>query len=202
MRFLTEHMTECDTCSREYSLMRYTQMAVGGLKRKQPPPELTLRLRVLVSREAARRRRPLLAKVQMRFAQVTSWSMAPATAGALSAMVVLGLLIGFFAAPAPLQASSDDVPTRLYTPPQLVTSPFSCSCSPGGNSVVVEALVDESGRVQDYRILSAPENYDRRKLESRLENMLIFAVFQPARAFGRPTTGRAILSFSKVVVKG
>jgi hypothetical protein len=32
--------------------------------------------------------------------------------------------------------------------------------------------------------------------------MLIFTVFHPATAFGRPTSGRAVLSFSKMTVKG
>ena len=37
---------------------------------------------------------------------------------------------------------------------------------------------------------------------SDLKNMLIFATFRPATTFGRPTAGRAILSFSKIQVKG
>ena len=76
------------------------------------------------------------------------------------------------------------------------------SVAPIGDALVVEAFVSESGRVQDYRILSAPQGYEKAKLGSRLENILIFTVFQPARAFGRPTTGRAVLSFSRISVKG
>ena len=45
--------------------------------------------------------------------------MVPATAGMVSAVLFFGLLLGFFALPAELQASSGDVPLMLYTGPQL-----------------------------------------------------------------------------------
>jgi hypothetical protein len=32
--------------------------------------------------------------------------------------------------------------------------------------------------------------------------MLIFTVFRPATSYGRPTTGKAVLSFSEINVKG
>ncbi len=68
------------------------------------------------------------------------------------------------------------------------------------DAVVVEAYVDANGRVQDYRILSSAQ--DSQTLLPHIKNMLIFTVFRPATAFGRPTTGRAVLSFSKINVKG
>ena len=68
------------------------------------------------------------------------------------------------------------------------------------DSLVVEAYVGSDGRVQDYRILSAPE--DAEAILPQLKNMLIFATFQPATAFGQPTASRVVLTFSKVQVKG
>ena len=65
---------------------------------------------------------------------------------------------------------------------------------------MVEAYIDANGRVQDYRILSAPRETD--DVRSELENMLIFTTFRPATAFGQPTSGRAVLSFAKINVKG
>jgi hypothetical protein len=203
MREFSEHMKDCRACAQEYRMLRMTQNAVAGLGRKALPPELGLRLRVMVSQEAALRRRPVWAALQLRLEHALRAFMVPATAGALSAIVIFGLLIGMFALPAPLRASNDDVPTKLYTPPQLVLSPFAGSfSSDSDDAVVIEALVDEDGRVQDYRIISAPASFVREKMVSRLENMLIFTVFQPARAFGRPTSGRAIISFSRISVQG
>lgn len=202
MRELSVHMQGCSTCAQEYAMLRMTQNAVAGLGRKQLPPELGLRLRVMVSQQAAMRRRSAWASLQLRLEHALQAFMVPATAGALSAIVMFGLLIGVFAIPAPLRASSDDVPTKLFTPPQMVVSPFAGSFNADSDdSFVVEALVDEAGRVQDYRIISAPANYEG-TMVSRLENMLIFTVFQPARSFGRPTSGRAIISFSRISVQG
>jgi hypothetical protein len=202
MRHFSDHIQDCSACAREYRMLRMTQNAVAGLGRKQLPPDLGLKLRVMVSQQAAMRRRSAWAVLQMRVEQLFQAFMVPATAGALSAVVVFGLLIGMFAIPAPLRASGNDVPTKLYTPPELVLSPFAGSfTSDSDDAVIVEALVDEEGRVQDYRIISAPANVPS-KMISRLENMLIFTVFQPARAFGRPTSGHAIISFSRISVRG
>ena len=127
--------------------------------------------------------------------------MVPATAGVLSAVIFFGLLIGFFALPPQLEASDNDVPTMLYTPPELTLSPFGWEMSSiNADSLVVDVTVDPSGRVQDYTILSAPP--DAKAILPQLNNMLIFTVFRPATSFGQPVAGRAVLSFSRVVVKG
>lgn len=69
-----------------------------------------------------------------------------------------------------------------------------------GDSIVIEAYVDATGRVQDYRILTGPS--DVNAYLPQLNNMLIFTVFHPATAFGQPTTGKAVLSFSRINVRG
>ena len=65
---------------------------------------------------------------------------------------------------------------------------------------MIEAYVDSNGRVQDYRVLSSPQ--DAKDLSPQVKNMLIFTTFRPATSMGRPTAGRAVLSFSKISVKG
>ena len=125
--------------------------------------------------------------------------MVPATAGIMTAIIVFGLLIGVLY-PVPM-ASANDVPTTLYTPPELAFSPVGMDMgSLNADTLVVEAYIDQNGRVQDYRILSAPEN--TKEIVPELNKMLIFTTFRPATAFGQPTSGRAILSFAKVNVKG
>jgi hypothetical protein len=54
--------------------------------------------------------------------------------------------------------------------------------------------------VQDYRILSQPD--DAQAVLPQLKNLLIFTTFHPALSMGRPTSGTAVLSFSKISVKG
>lgn len=195
MQDLGEHLATCKQCSDQYRLLAQTQQAVASLGRQKAPAELELKLRVALSQ--ARTRPNPLAALQVRLEDALHAFMVPATAGMLSAIVFFGLLIGFFAIP----SASNDVPTMLYTPPTLAMSPFSANMDAvNADSIVVEAYVDANGRVQDYRILSAPDN--ARSVKPELENMLIFTVFHPATAFGRPTSGRAVLSFSNISVKG
>jgi hypothetical protein len=198
MRDLGTHFSECANCSREYALLRETQRVVTSLGRKQAPPELALKLRVALSQEAARAYQRSFSNLWLRLENALNAFMVPATAGVLSAIVFFGLLIGLFALP--VQANND-VPTMLYTPPVLAQSPFSNGMERiNADSIVVEAYIDANGRVQDYRILSAPKETD--DVRSELENMLIFTTFRPATAFGQPTSGRAVLSFAKINVKG
>ncbi|MGI9104528.1 MAG: zf-HC2 domain-containing protein [Terriglobales bacterium] len=200
MREIENHAAQCGGCRREFDLLRHTQQMVTSLGRKPAPPDLALRLRVALSQEAAASRRRSLTSLLVRLENGLNAFMVPATAGALSAIIIFGLLIGLFAVPASLQASND-VPTMLYTPPVLEQSPFSNNMERiNAESVVVEAYVDAQGRVQNYRVLSSPE--DVGDLKSALDNMLIFTVFRPATMFGQPTTGRAILSFANINVKG
>ena len=125
--------------------------------------------------------------------------MVPATAGLASAVLVFGVLMGFMAVP--LQAGNPDVPLVVGTDPQVQQLNFGATLdSIHEGSLVIEADVDSHGRVQDYRILS--DEGSSPDLLPQVKNMLIFTTFRPATAFGRPTTGRAILSFSKISVKG
>ena len=63
-----------------------------------------------------------------------------------------------------------------------------------------KTIVDANGRVQDYRIISGPK--DAAEYTNQLDKVMIFTTFRPATSFGRPTVGRAVLSFSKINVKG
>ena len=65
--------------------------------------------------------------------------------------------------------------------------------------VTVEAYVNGEGEVYDYRIVSGPTDAVTR---SQVENLLLFSRFEPARFFGQPVRGLAVLSFSGVSVRG
>ena len=198
MHEISEHLDSCRACRSEFTLLSNTQKLVSGLGRKQPPGDLALKLRVMISQELAQSRRRPFEGLIVRLENAFNAFMVPATAGIVSAIIIFGLLIGVLY---PAQIShSADVPTLLYTPPELSSS-FGLEMSGiNADSLVVEAYVDANGRVQDYRILSAPE--DEKDLVPELNKMLIFTTFRPATAFGRPTSGRAVLSFAKVNVRG
>jgi hypothetical protein len=199
MQAIDQHLRGCVSCADHYLSLRKTQQLLSEMGRKKAPPELALRLRVAISHEAARARRPFLDGLVVRLENALNAFMVPATAGLFAAVVIFGVLLGFMAQP--LQADNSDVPLIVYTSPQLQQSAFGASLdSIHDDSLVIEAYVDSKGRVQDYRILSDSEQ--SAELLPQVKNMLIFTTFRPATSLGRPTAGRAVLSFSKISVKG
>ena len=197
---MSEHIEGCEECSAEYEALSLTQKLVGSLGRRPAPPEVALRVRVALSQEMANARRPRWESLLVRWQNAFNAIMVPATAGLITTIIIFGLLISFLYYPGQLSAAND-VPTAFYTPPELQFAPFELATGlSNADDLVVEAYVDANGRVQDYRILSGPDNM--KALPAELKNVLIFTTFRPATSFGRPTAGRAILSFSKIQVKG
>jgi hypothetical protein len=194
------HLEACGECRSEFAGLQRTQALVAGLGRRPAPPDLALRLRVAISREASETRHSRWEPALLRLQESVNAFLMPATAGAVTAVLFFSLLIGMFALPARVEAA-DDVPTGLYTPPQLITSPAQIGLSGlNADALLVETFVDASGRVQDYRIIAGPS--DAEHLLPELKQTLIFTVFRPAKTFGRPTPGRVVLSFSRLDVTG
>jgi hypothetical protein len=127
--------------------------------------------------------------------------MVPVTAGFVSALIIFGIAMVYFVTPSSLQAKNDVPLVMVNTGPQLQPSAFGMTMdSIDDDSLVIEALVDANGRVQDYRILSDPN--DSKTVLPQVKQMLIFTTFRPALSMGRPTPSKAVLSFSKISVKG
>src|SRR5208282_2893319 len=183
MHAFTRHVEQCAGCEREFAALQRTQQLLASLGPKKAPADLALKLRVAISREAAQARHPRFEGVLVRLGNALNAFMVPATAGLVSAVLTFGLLLGFFALPAELRASSGDVPLMLYIGPQLEQSAFGTSLgNMGEDGVVVEAYVDANGRVEDYRILSQPD--DAKAVLPQLKNLLIFTTFHPALSMG------------------
>jgi hypothetical protein len=199
MSTLQSHMDSCRSCATHFVALQRTRQSVANLGRKPMPPDLALRIRVALSQELSNAGPSRWDALRVRWENVFNAVMVPATGGLVTAIVMFGLLINFLV---PSQIpGTNDVPTTLYTPPQLQSTPFEVAMDPTRSEpLIVEAYVGADGRVQDYRVLSGADNGGA--VLSELKNMLIFATFRPATSFGRPTAGRAILAFSKIQVKG
>jgi hypothetical protein len=191
------HLRECAECQSDYTVLENTRTLVASLGRRQPPADLALKIKVALSSENARSRRGIVQGYMVRLENAFNGLMFPATAGVLSAIIFFGVLIGLLV---PAQVSAyDDVPSSFYTPPRLQLSEYPEPQLNLDTPVVIETYVDASGRVENYRIISGP---DDEQIREQLNRALLFTIFVPAQSFGRPVPGKAIMSFSNISVKG
>jgi Putative zinc-finger len=199
---LQEHIGSCASCASEYDMLRQTQQLLVSVGRPKVPVDLRLKLRLAISREAALARQPAFAGLRMRLENMLNAFMVPATAGFLSALLIFGVVMAYFVAPPSVQANDDDLPLIMVnTAPELQPSAFETNLSTiDADSLVIEAYVGANGRVQDYRILAGPET--SKEILPEVKRMLVFTTFRPAMSMGVPTAGRAVLSFSKISVRG
>jgi hypothetical protein len=197
MHEISGHLHECAECQSDYNFLENTRTLVSSLGRRQPPADLALKIKVAISSESARSRRGWLQSYMVRLENAFNGLMFPATAGVLSAIIFFGVLIGLLV---PAQVSAyDDVPSSFYTPPRLQVSEYPEPQLNLDTPVVIETYVDASGRVENYRIISGP---DDEQIREQLDRALLFTIFVPAQSFGHPVPGKAIMSFSNISVKG
>jgi len=195
---LGRHLENCGGCERKYESLRRTQQLLAKVGRAKVPEDLSLKLRLAISREVTRARQPYFGNLALRLENALRGFMVPATAGLVATIAIFALLMGFIT---PVQADTSDVPLLLSTKPELQQSSFGMTLGAiSDGSLVIEAYVDANGRVQDYRILSDPDKLQ--DLPHPVKNMLIFTTFRPATSMGMPRPGTAVLSFSKISVKG
>jgi hypothetical protein len=200
MQAVRQHLDACSACSREYTLLRQTQQLLALAGRPTLPADLGLNLRLAISREAAQTRRPRFEGLRLRLENTLNAFMVPATAGLACAVLIFGLVAAILAIPGQLQANNQDVPLVLNTGPELQQTSFGTMSSINAESLVIEAYVDSHGRVEDYKILSDPG--DSQELLPQVKRMLIFTTFRPAMSMGHPISSRAVLSFSRISVRG
>ena len=189
---LRRHLAGCDGCSEIAEQLQGVRELVAAHGRVNPPPDLALRIRLQVSHCS---QITFWNRLTVRLDNILRPVALPATAGLLATVITFGVMMHtFFTRP----LISEDVPVSLTTPPRLRTSP-SLTFNTGDEGIVVEANLDNQGRVVDYRVIIG--SLDPRQL-SELRNILVFTQFEPATLFGKPTYGRTVINFRRVSVKG
>lgn len=204
MQEIAAHLDGCQECAQEWTSLRRTQLALSELGTVPEPGDLLLRIRVAVSQERARSDRSRLESWGLAWKNTVGPFLLQASAGLASAVLLLGtvvVLVTMFANPQTAQASKDE-PLGMATGPRLLylsSGAGTDDIETGSQPVVVEAYVNDEGQVYDYRIISGPTDAATR---AEVENLLLFSVFEPAKFFGQPVRGLAVLSFSGVSVRG
>ena len=201
MLALQHHLADCAACNEQYRSLRASQQLLVHLERQKVPADLGLKLRLAISHEAATAKRARFEGLMVRVENAFGALMVPAVAGFLSALVIFGIAMVYFVTPSSLEAHNDVPLVMVNTGPELQPSTMGMTLdSINADSLVIEAYVDANGRVQDYRILSDTD--ESKEVLPQVKRMLIFTTFRPALSMGRPTASRAVLSFSKISVKG
>jgi anti-sigma factor RsiW len=202
MQRMALHLAQCPSCSEDFSGWRNAQALISSIGPAKAPADLGLRLRIALSLEAAHTRKAKLDRLRVHWQNSVKPFVLQASAGLASTVLLIGsvaLLVGMFASPEPLSAR--DQPLGMATNPRFLYTSLEPSHPIGDrdNPVVVEAFIDGSGRVYDYKIISGATDA---KTQSQLESALLFSVFEPAETFGEPVRGTVLLSFSGVAVHG
>jgi len=201
MLALQDHLSGCADCNQHYLSLRKSQQLLVKVARPKAPEDLGLRLRLAISREAETAKRARFEGLMVRIENTLQAFMVPVTAGFLSALLIFGVAMAYFVVPSSLEANNDVPLVMVNTAPELQQSAFGLSMDRiNADSLVIEAYVDANGRVQDYRILS--DSDQSKDVLPQVKQMLIFTTFRPALSMGRPTPSRAVLSFSKISVRG
>lgn len=172
------------------------------LPARMPPSGLRTSLRVLASRE---RQRLLSSRISWRdrfnlsFTNLMRPLALPLAGGIFSTVALFSICLGPMY---PVRADdSSDIPTGLTTAATVKsTAPLAGSCG----DVVVDVIVDEAGRMVDYKVVSGFNVLTSAQIRRSLENRLIFTTFEPVTQFGHATSGKLRLYFrnSEVDVKG
>ncbi len=182
-----------------------TDNALRTLTPVQVPEDLSLRLRLALSHERVRAERRLLGRLQYRWHAFQQNSLRPFALQAVVAGVALLAVAGgalMLGAVAPQQAvEANDIPLAGFSAPRYLYS-IAGERAVGGSGdqpLMVQAMIDRSGRVYDYHVLSG--RLDDAS-NAALRQRMLDGVFQPAKIFGEPVRGSLVLTFADVVVHG
>ena len=199
---IAQHLDECSLCQEEFEALRSVQQSLAMLGPAKVPADLGMRLRVAISHEKAAAKARWFDGLVVKWENTVRPMLVQVSAGFAGSVALVGcimLLLGMVAAPEAVMANDDPLsgvsaPHYLYSavePRAIVTANESL--------IIVEADVDERGRVYDYRIASGPTDATVRQ---QVIDQLLLSVCEPAKVFGSPVRGRVVMTFSGISVSG
>jgi anti-sigma factor RsiW len=192
-RSLWSHLYHCQQCREEVEVFENLGETLREVPAPSIPRDLAFDVRARLSQERAEQQRPgWLWTIKNQWGHMAF----PGAAGLVAALIFFGVFASHFSSP--LQMATEDIPLVVRTPARLRDSrPWEVGSNMG--DLVVQVLIDPQGRVADYDIVEG--SYTPQEARNFRNNML-FAVFDPAMLFGRPTSDTLVLSYRKVRVRG
>lgn len=203
MQSIAHHLEACESCRQEFEALRQMQRSLAMLGPAKAPANMGTRLRVAISHEIAAKKSSWRDTLALKWDNAFRPLVVQVSAGFASSVALVGgivLLLGGLAAPAPVMANDEPLMGAMTSPHYLYSAVSPRPILTGSDSViVVEAMVNDHGRVYDYDIVSGPADTSVR---SQVVDQLMLSVFEPARVFGTPVRGRVVLTFSGISVQG
>lgn len=197
-----EALSGCGECANEFAAWRQVQESIALLGPAQPPADLNLRLRLAISREQVRRRSRWADRLSLAWDNAIRPLAVQISAGVAGTVVLAGGMVLLLSMVAPPQAVlADDEPLGAVTSPHYLYSTVAPDAivTPRDTSIVIEASVDNQGRVYDYTIVSGPQDD---AVRTQVINQLLLSVFKPASVFGLPVRGRVVITYAGISVRG
>lgn len=193
------HIESCRGCSAEYDSMLQQRAMLRKMLTPAMPAGLKEELRAIAEKDRIRR----VARVS-RLQRFQNWASVfqvhcenlmrplalPFAGGVISAVLLFGMWIPTITASP--QSFSSDVSAPIFTDPSLNRSnPVRYR-----GDVVVQLIIDERGRVADYRVIQGQDSEE-------LRNFILFSTWNPSTYFGKPRWGTALWSHGEELqVKG
>jgi anti-sigma factor RsiW len=203
MQLIAKHLEICEGCREEFDALRHMQHSLAVLGPAKAPADMGTRLRVAISHEIAAKKSNWRDTLALKWDNAFRPLVVQVSAGLASSVALVGgimLLLGAVAAPQTVMANDEPLMGSLTTPHYLYSAVMPRPIVTGNDSaIVVEAMINENGRVYDYSIVSGPEDA---AVRSQVIDQLTLSVFEPARVFGTPVRGRVVLTFSGISVQG
>lgn len=188
------HLAECRDCQTHFEQMHSVRRDLQRLRPAPVPAAVTMRLRIEASRHRSETPRPSAWNLfWMRVNQFLRPLMVPACGGLLSSV----LLFTIFADTLDWQLNlTNDIPLGIYTAVSVEErSPFQFT----GSDLLLQLTVSEKGSVTDFEVPNGSLSQDDLK---KIGNWLLFTSFHPATRYGQPTSGKVLVSFHRINVKG
>jgi hypothetical protein len=202
-REVNSHLAECPACAALQQQYAAVRSSLRALPRKPVPHSVTMALRVIASREAARRRmysglfgrlRELRDYIEYQVTDLMRPIALPAAGGLLSAVFIFSTMVPNLSTD---RTRTWDVPIAIATDAQVKSSSL---LDMAEAEISIDILVDENGRVIDYALPEGSGLPKSSLIRRRLENTLLFTEFNPATTFGRPVAGWTRVTFRGIEI--
>jgi hypothetical protein len=201
MQAIARHLESCSGCREEFESLRSMQQTLAVLGPAKAPVDMGTRLRVAISHEIAAKKSNWRDTLAVKWDNAFRPLLVQVSAGFASSVALLGgivLLLGAVATPTEVMANDEPLMGSMTTPHYLYSAVMPRAIVTNRDTViVVEALVNEGGRVYDYTIVSGPADI---AVRNQIMDQLTLSVFEPARVFGAPVRGRVVMTFSGISV--